>query len=179
MHLSQSFPLECRYLFYWHPHLPVKILTAISTKQSRGRAVPVSSPAYPHQCPDHCLPQVVEGISDLTVTRPAFHHSTIPTLAGASKLIPLTPTLYVSPSRPFQHSLVTKQSYLATNNQSWYCQHNSLTMLSSRTQSHGLYQNVPDLKGDQILIIPAPVFRCYSERMYRDLTLPAASPTSQ
>ena len=37
----------------------------------------------------------------------------------------------------------------------------------------------PDLKGDQILIIPAPVFQCYSERMYRDLTLPAASPTSQ
>ena len=40
------------------------------------------------------LPEVVEGISDMTVTRSAFHHSTIPPLARASKLIPLTPTLY-------------------------------------------------------------------------------------
>ena len=105
-------------------------------------------------CTPELPPRGSRRFLDLTVTRPAFHHFTIPPLAGASKLIPLTPTLYVSPSRPFQHSLVTKQSYLATNNQSWYCQHNSLTMLSSRTPdnsledngrifSHGLYQNVP------------------------------------
>ena len=55
------------------------------------------------------LPEAVEGISDLTVTRPAFHHSTIPPLARASKLIPLTPTLYV----------VTRQTIPPAANEEW------------------------------------------------------------
>ena len=99
-------------------------------------------------CTPELPPRGSRRFLDLTVTRPAFHHFTIPPLAGASKLIPLTPTTTL-----------------------WRIMGGSLVMVYIK-----MY---PDLKGDQILIIPAPVFQCYSEGMYRDLTLPAASPTSQ
>ena len=55
------------------------------------------------------------------------------------------------PVKIFQHSLVTRQSYLATNNQSCYCQHNLPHNVvfqnpdnsledNGRIFSHGLYQ---------------------------------------